>query len=88
MRKKLTLTCNEATTICDKSQYNEATFLEKMRLTVHFLYCKLCKRYTKQNLLLSTCYRNKAESIKRENYGLTVEEKETLKQALHKQTYK
>ena len=87
MLKKLTLTCNEATTICDKSQYNEATFLEKMKLTFHFLYCKICKRYTKQNLMLSRCYKNKAVRTKKENFNLTLEEKETLKQELDKQTY-
>ena len=82
MFKKLTITCDEATTICDKNQYSEATFIEKLKLNIHFLQCKICKLYTKQNLLLSVFYKKKAEGCKKINHCLTSEEKEVLKQKL------
>lgn len=50
---KFKLTCDEATTICDKSQYGKATFKELVKLQFHFLGCKICALYTKQNTLLS-----------------------------------
>ncbi|WP_298287745.1 hypothetical protein [uncultured Lutibacter sp.] len=53
------LTCDEATTICDKSQYNEASFLEKIKLQLHILLCKKCGDYSKQNGIMSKCYEKK-----------------------------
>ncbi len=82
MFKKLNITCDEATTICDKNQYKEATFLEKVKLNIHFLQCKICKMYTKQNLLLSVFYKKHAKSCKEIKHCLSVEEKEHLKQKL------
>jgi len=37
MFKKLNITCKQAVAICDKSQYKEATFFEKIQLNIHFL---------------------------------------------------
>ena len=34
---KFKITCDEATTICDKSQYGKATILEIIKLKFHFL---------------------------------------------------
>lgn len=50
------LTCDEASTICDKSQYNEASFWEKIKLKVHLFLCKKCGLYSKQNKIMSTCF--------------------------------
>lgn len=50
---KLKITCEEATTICTKSQYGEATFLDKIKLNLHFIYCKICRKFSKQNNQLS-----------------------------------
>jgi hypothetical protein len=82
MFKRLNITCDEATKICDKNQYGEATILEKIKLNLHFLRCEICKLYTKQNLLLTVFYKKKAESCKKIHHCLTSEEKEVLKQKL------
>jgi len=37
MRKKLMISCDEATTICDKNQYGEASNWDKLRLNFHLL---------------------------------------------------
>ena len=50
------INCDEATTICDKNQYGEARLWEKIRLTFHLLSCKFCKKYTKQNSLMSQMF--------------------------------
>jgi len=49
MSKKFIIDCDEATTICDKNQYKEATFWEKLKLSFHLLICKKCGLYSKQN---------------------------------------
>jgi hypothetical protein len=50
------LSCDEATKLCDKSQYDEITFLEKMKLNFHLFLCKKCGLYSKQNKIMTKCY--------------------------------
>lgn len=51
------LNCDQATSICDKSQYNEASFLEKIKLIIHMFHCKYCNIYSRQNTILSKCFK-------------------------------
>lgn len=53
---KFNMNCDEATTICDKNQYGEASFIEKIRLTFHLVFCKYCKAYTRQNNLMTKLF--------------------------------
>jgi predicted ATP-binding protein involved in virulence len=74
---KFKITCDEATTICDKSQYGKATILEIIKLKIHFLGCKICSLYTKQNTLLSKILnKNKGGNA---ICSLTVEEKKMMR---------
>ena len=57
MGSKLFINCDEATTICDKSQYGEASLFERIRLTLHLVLCKHCKKYTRQNNLMTDVYK-------------------------------
>lgn len=50
------INCDEATAICDKNQYGEASLSEKVRLTFHMLVCKYCKSYSSQNNLMSQIF--------------------------------
>jgi len=83
---KFKITCDEATTICDKSQYGAVSIMELIKLRFHFLGCKICALYTKQNTLLS--------KILNKNKGgdaicsLTAEEKEKMRKELHKENNK
>lgn len=43
------ISCDKAATICDKAQYKEATFFEKLKLNLHVLLCKTCSNHTKRN---------------------------------------
>jgi len=55
MEKKynIFISCDEANHSCDKSQYNEASLLEKIKLSIHLLSCKACRTYTKNNTKLT-----------------------------------
>jgi hypothetical protein len=81
MFKKLNITCDEATTICDKSQYNEASFFEKVQLNWHLLQCKICSLYVKQNRKMTALFNLKSAECKEETKCLSKLEKE----ALHKE---
>ena len=50
---KITLPCDEANHVCDKTQYKEATLWEKIKLNIHLIYCRACRKYTKNNTKLS-----------------------------------
>lgn len=50
---KFFIECIEANHVCDKSQYKEASFWEKLKLNFHLLYCKYCREYTKNNQKLT-----------------------------------
>ena len=47
------ISCEQATTICTKSQYREAGTLERFKLWLHLLYCKSCARYSLKNRKLT-----------------------------------
>ena len=84
MFKSLKITCDEATTICDKSQYGASSLLDKIKLNIHFLSCKICSLYTKQNNTLTKLYKNHAKSCKKSIHCMSKEEKELLKKELDK----
>ncbi len=48
------ISCEQAAIICNKTQYREATFVEKMKLRFHLFMCKTCSKFTKQNTQLTT----------------------------------
>ena len=90
MFKKLNITCKQAVAICDKSQYKEATFFEKIQLNIHFLCCKTCTKYSKQNVFLTKLCRNKSNDDKKKQISLcmTPGEKEFLKKEIEKRYVK
>lgn len=71
----LFISCDEAKHICDKAQYNEASFWEKLELNIRYSWCKFTRAYVKKNKQLSsivkkskvTCLQNcERDSIKKE----------------------
>lgn len=50
---KIFIPCDEANHTCDKSQYKEASILEKIKLNIHLIYCRACREYTKNNKKLT-----------------------------------
>ena len=45
--------CDEANHVCDKTQYKDATLWEIIKLNVHLIYCRACRKYTKNNTILT-----------------------------------
>jgi hypothetical protein len=68
------LTCDEASAICDKSQYNEASLWEKIKLNFHLFLCKKCGLYAKQNKIMSTCLQKLKEAENPKTQHLNQEE--------------
>jgi len=50
---KVIIPCDEAAHVCDKTQYKEATLWEKIKLNMHLIYCRACRKYTKNNAKLT-----------------------------------
>ena len=50
--------CQEANHVCDKNQYKEAGFLDRIKLGIHLLYCKACRKYSSRNNKLSKVIQN------------------------------
>lgn len=48
------ISCEKASTICNKIQYNESTLIDKIKLRYHLFMCKTCSAFTKQNTELTT----------------------------------
>ncbi|MGO3182680.1 MAG: hypothetical protein ACTIJ9_07595 [Aequorivita sp.] len=67
------LKCSEAAHLCNKSQYKEVGFGEKIILRIHLAKCKTCRDYSKRNVKLTQTI--KSAKIK----TLGSEEKQHLK---------
>lgn len=74
---KVRLTCDEATAICSKNQYGEASIADKFRMVFHVLFCAICSLYSKQNTIITKCMSsvNKYAVVKT---TLNIEEKEEM----------
>jgi len=80
------ISCDQATTICDKSQYGEATLLEKLKLNWHLFLCKNCGKYTKHNGVMTKCYHKHSEIIKKNECCLSENEKECMEKEIKKKS--
>jgi hypothetical protein len=76
------LTCNEATTICDKTQYGEATLWEKIKLKFHLFMCKNCNLYAKQNKIITKCIHGNEHAVNETCNCLNEEEKRKMEKEL------
>ncbi|MFB9057244.1 hypothetical protein ACFFU9_10885 [Mariniflexile ostreae] len=50
---KFFIPCDKAHIVCDKAQYREASLWEKAKLITHLAFCKICRKYTKNNTKLT-----------------------------------
>tara|TARA_R100001369_G_C3303259_1_gene166088 strand:- start:413 stop:661 length:249 start_codon:yes stop_codon:yes gene_type:complete len=79
MKLNMMFNCEEAGHVCDKAQYNEASLWEKLLLTIHTLFCRLCKKHTKRNAKLTKAIK------KSEIQTLSTEQKRSLKEHLRQE---
>lgn len=52
-KNRILIPCEEANHVCDKNQYKEASLLEMVKLNIHLIYCRVCRKYTVNNTKLS-----------------------------------
>ena len=71
--------CEKANHVCDKNQYKEASFLERVKLTVHLIYCRACRKYSVRNNKLSDAI--KISDLK----SISKEDKNVIKERLHQE---
>jgi len=79
---KIRKACEKANHVCDKTQYKEATLWEKVKLSIHLLYCKACRKYTNNNQKLTkvinkseiTCMDKKEKEVLKENLTEAIKE--------------
>jgi len=81
-KNKLFIPCREAGHTCDKTQYNDATFWEKIKLNIHLIYCRACRKYTKNNGKLTRMMNNSELEF------LKTSEKDALKSSFEKELSK
>lgn len=79
---KVFLKCEEANHTCDKNQYKEASLLELIKLNIHLIYCRACRKYTARNTRLSKLF--KKSSVK----TMPVDAKVAMKERLRKEMAK
>ncbi|GAA3616665.1 hypothetical protein Q4Q39_00945 [Flavivirga amylovorans] len=52
-KSKIFIPCDDANHVCDKTQYKEASLWEMIKLNIHLIYCRACRKYTKNNTKLT-----------------------------------
>ena len=81
MSNKIIIPCDEANHVCDKTQYKEATLWEKIKLNIHLIYCKACRKYTKRNTRLTNL-------VTKDPIKMDTSAKENLKSAFEQELAK
>ena len=47
------ISCEKAADFCNKKQYNEATWIQRMQLSFHLIVCKACAGFSSKNTQLT-----------------------------------
>lgn len=47
------ISCEKAADFCNKKQYNEATWMQRMQLSFHLMICKACSGFSSKNTKLT-----------------------------------
>lgn len=81
---RIFINCEEATAICNKSQYKEATLFEKIKLSMHLFVCKQCNMYSKQNTTVTHVCNKHLKETECE-CKLSEKDKEMMQQKINEQ---
>ena len=58
--------CEDACLACDKAQYEEAKFTEKLWVRLHGFICKKCRKYNQENRELTQRLNSKITKLSKE----------------------
>ncbi len=53
LMNKLMLSCDEATLLITKSEYQQLCSIKQLKLRMHLATCSFCRTFQKQNLIIS-----------------------------------
>lgn len=81
-RKNIFIDCTNVCNFCDKSQYKEASFWEKVILNIHLIYCGVCRKYSAKNSKLTRLINTSNIEV------LSHSEKKKMKERLKQEIYK
>jgi len=81
--------CKEANLICDKSQYKDCTSWQRLKLELHLLFCKKCRKYSKDNAKLTKLIQKNLDELPKrcqhqEQLFMSEERKEELEKEIAK----
>jgi predicted anti-sigma-YlaC factor YlaD len=83
------ISCKNARTICDKSQYKECSSWERLKLEFHLLSCKSCRKYSKDNAKLTKLIQKNLDDLprgcsNREQLIMSEESKQKIQNKIHR----
>ena len=76
---KFFLKCDETAHVCDKCQYDEASYWDNFKMKLHLLMCKYCRTYSTTNNKLTKSI--KSADIK----TFPIDKKELLKAQINQE---
>jgi hypothetical protein len=80
MKKRfLFISCEEAKHICDKTQYDEASLWERIKLNIRLSWCRITRAYTKRNRKLTKLMKTEGIQV------MSSSDKNSLQQAFSKE---
>ena len=77
-KKALFISYEDAIHICDKNQYREASILELIKLNLRMIHCRMTRRYSRKNSLLTKVLQ------KNKSIGFTMVEKQDMRDHISK----
>jgi hypothetical protein len=82
--KPLLNNCRETTLLILKSEAGRITFMEKVKMRYHLLYCNICRRFRKQSKELNHSLKQYTDSLEQNPpYRLSEEAKNKIKDTLN-----
>ncbi len=84
---KIMITCKESTFLISKKQQDKLSRAEKMKLQLHLMMCKHCRKFAEQISFIQKGIKRLRLKIEAQsaNITLSVEQKAKIKEALHNQ---
>jgi hypothetical protein len=61
LKKLMNITCLQATLLTSKKEARQTSFMENIKLTIHYSICQGCKRFAEQSKFIGKNARNSAE---------------------------
>lgn len=75
--------CDKATLLLTKAEYEKLSMLENMRLKMHLMGCEFCRRYQEHNTFITQQY--KVQKLDTTKLKLSEEKKKEIRELIDSQ---